>query len=50
MREEGGKLCAKGWQRGAEDGITMCGRRSGRGAYIEVEFGGEEVGCGEVRM
>ena len=22
----------------------MCGRRSGRGAYIEVECGGEEVG------
>ena len=50
MREEGGKLCAEGWQRGAEDGITMCGRRSGRGAYIEVEYQGEEVGCGEVRM
>ena len=42
--------CAEGGQRGAEDGITMCGRRSGRDTYIEVEYGGEEVGRGEVRM
>ena len=49
MRKRGEKLCRR-VERATEDGITMCGRRSGRGAYIEVECGGEEVGCGEVRM
>ena len=49
MRKRGGTLCGRVGE-ATEDGITMCGRRSGRGAYIEVECGGEAVGRGEVRM
>ena len=49
MRKRGGELYGR-VERAAEDGITMCGRRWVRGAYIEVEYEGEEVGCGEVRM
>ncbi len=47
--EEGGELYGR-VERAAEGWVRTCGRRSGRGAYIEVEYEGEEVGCGEVRM
>lgn len=49
MRKRGGTLCGR-VERAAEGRVRTCGRRSGRGAYIEVEYGGEEVGRGEVRM
>ena len=49
MRKGEGRSVA-GWLRGAEDGIRTCGRRWVRGAYMEVECGGEEVGRSEVRM
>lgn len=49
MRKRGGELYGR-VERATEDGITMCGRRSGRGAYIEVECGRETVGRSEVRM
>ena len=49
MRKRGGELYGR-VERATEDRITMCGRRSGRGAYIEVEYEGEVVGRGEVRM
>ena len=49
MRKRGGTLCGR-VERAAEDGERTCGRRSGRGTYIEVEYGGEEVGRSEVRM
>ena len=49
MWKRGGTLCGR-VERATEDGITMCGRRWVRGVYIEVEYGGEEVGYGEVHM
>ena len=49
MRKRGGTLCGR-VERATEDGITTCGRRWVRDAYIEVEYEGEEVGRGEVRM
>ena len=49
VRKRGGTLCGR-VERAAEGWVRTCGRRWVRGAYIEVEFGGEEVGCGEVRM
>ena len=49
MRKRGGELYGR-VERAAEGWVRMCGRRSGRGAYIEVEYGGEAVGRGEVRM
>ena len=49
MRKRGGELYGR-VERATEDGIRTCGRRRVRGAYIEVECGGEEVGRGEVRM
>ena len=49
MRTRGGELYGR-VERATEDGITMCGRRSGRGAYIEVEYEGEGVGRSGVRM
>ena len=47
--ERGGELYGR-VERAAEGWVRTCGRRSGRGAYIEVEYEGEEVGCGEARM
>lgn len=49
MRTRGGDLYGR-VERATEDGITMCDRRWVRGAYIEVEYEGEVVGRGEVRM
>ena len=49
MRKRSGELYGR-VERAAEGWVRMCGRRSGRGAYIEVEFGGEEVGRSGVRM
>ena len=49
MRTRGGELYGR-VERAAEGRVRTCGRRSGRGAYIEVEYGGEEVGRGEVHM
>ena len=49
MRKRGGELYGR-VERAAEGWVRTCGRRSGRGAYIEVEYEGEAVGRGEVRM
>ena len=49
MRKRRGELYGR-VERAAEGRVRTCGRRSGRGTYIEVEYEGEEVGCGEVRM
>ena len=40
VRGRGVKLCGR-VERAAEGGVRTCGRRWGRGAYIEVECGGE---------
>ena len=48
-RKRGGELYGR-MERAAEGRVRTCGRRWGRGAYIEVEYGGEAVGRGEVRM
>ena len=48
-RKMGGELYGR-VERAAEGWVRTCGRRSGRGAYIEVECRGKEVGRGEVRM
>ena len=49
MRKRGGTLYGR-VERATEGRVRMCGRRRVRGTYIEVEYEGEEVGCGEVRM
>ena len=50
MRKRGGGLYGR-VERAAEGRVRTCGRRSGRGTYIAVEYGGREaVGRGEVRM
>ena len=49
MWKRGGELYGR-VERAAEGRVRTCGRRSGRGAYIEVEYEGEEVGRSGVRM
>ena len=41
MRKRRGELYGR-VERAAEGRVRTCGRRSGRGAYIEVEYEGEE--------
>ena len=49
MRKRGGTLYGR-VEGAAEGRVRTCGRRWVRGTYIEVEYGGEEVGRSEVRM